>query len=115
MKARLALERVYRSCMDDDYTSNEIVQGGLREDKPAVQKAYNTVWRDGLWLKLWDMGVKGKMWRVVKGMYEASKSAVLLDGEKSNMFNIEQGVAQGCSLSLILFSVFINDLLKEVE
>ena len=40
---------------------------------------------------------------------------VLLDGEKSEGFNVEQGVAQGCSLSPILFSVFINDLLKEVE
>ena len=48
-------------------------------------------------------------------MYEASRTAVLLDGEKSNMFSVEQGVAQGCSLSPILFSVFINDLLKEVE
>ena len=36
------------------------------------------MWRDGLWLKLWDMGVEEKMWRVVKGMYEASKSAALL-------------------------------------
>ena len=77
-----------------------------------MQKAYDTVWRDGLWLKLWDMG---EMWSVVKGMYEVSRSAVLLDGEKSNVFNVEQGVAQGCSLSPILFSVFINDLLKEVE
>ena len=61
------------------------------------------------------MGVKGKMWRVIKKMYEESRSMVLLDGERSEGFNIEQGVAQGCSLSPILFSVFINDLLKEVE
>ena len=45
----------------------------------------------------------------------SSKSTVLLEGEKSDTFKIEQGVAQGCNLSPILFSVFINDLLKEVE
>ena len=78
-------------------------------------KAYDTVWRDGLWLKLWDMGVRGRMWRVIKTMYEASRSAVFLEGEKSKTFSLEQGVAQGCSLSPILFSVFINDLLVEVQ
>ena len=82
-----------------------------------IQKAYDTVWHDGLWYKLWDMGVKGRMWHVIKKMYNnmSSGSAVLLEGEKSDSFNVEQGVAQGCSLSPILFSVFINDLLKEVE
>ena len=44
------------------------------------------------------MGVKGRMWRVIK-MCEASRSTVLLEGEKSAMFSVEQGVAQGCSLS----------------
>ena len=48
-------------------------------------------------------------------MYESSKSAVVLEGEKSDTFAIEQGVAQGCSLSPLLFSVFINDLLKEEQ
>ena len=61
------------------------------------------------------MGVRGKVWRVIKQMYEFSRSAVLLEGEKSDTFSLEQGVAQGCSLSPILFSVFINDLLIEVE
>ena len=72
-----------------------------------VQKAYDTVWRNGLWLKLWEHGVQGNMWRVIKGMYESSRSAVLLEGEKSEVFNVEQGVARGCSLSPILFSVFM--------
>ena len=81
--------RVNRSCMDNVYTLNEIVQGWFREDKGTyaffldVQKAYDTVWRDGLWLKLSDMGVEGRMWRVIKKMYEASRSTALLEGEKS--------------------------------
>ena len=55
------------------------------------------------------------MWHVIKKTYESSRSTGLLEGEKSAMFRVEQGVAQGCSLSTILFSVFINDLLKDVE
>ena len=37
---------------------------------------------------------------------------MLLEGEKSTTFTLEQGVAQGCSLSPI---VFIDDFLREVE
>ena len=59
--------------------------------------------------------MKGKMWRVIKTMYTSSRSAVLLEGEKSSTFRVKQGVAQGCSLSPILFSVFISDLLDEID
>ena len=75
--------------MDNVYTLTEIVQGRFREDKDMyslfvdVQKAYDTVWRGILWLKLWDMGVKGRMWRVIKKMYEASRSTVFRRGEVS--------------------------------
>ena len=69
---------VNRSCMDNVFMLSELVQ---------------------------DLGVKGRMWRVIKKMYDVSRSAVLLEGEKSTMFTLEQGVAQGCSLSPILFSV----------
>ena len=91
---------------------SELVQGRLREGKKTyaffldVQKAYDTVWRNGLWVKLWELGVRGKLWRVIK----VYSSAVLLDGECSEAFDVQQGVAQGCSLSPILFSVFINGL-----
>ena len=110
-----------RSCIDNVFTLNEIVQGRLRENKVTyaffldIQKAFDTVWHQGLWYRLWELGVRGRMWRVIKRMYQVTKSSVLLDGEISNQFDISQGVAQGCSLSPILFSVFINDLLNEVE
>ena len=42
------------------------------------KKAYDTVWRNGLWVKMWELGVRGKMWRVIKEMYSVSRSAVLL-------------------------------------
>ena len=62
------------------------------------------------------MGVKGRMWCVIKKMYESSKSAVLLEGDKLDTFKIEQAWPRVVySLSPILFSVFINDLLTEVE
>ena len=46
--------RIDRSCMDNVYTLNEIVQGRLREDKKTydIQKPYDSVWHDGLWYKL---------------------------------------------------------------
>ena len=69
------------------------------------------MWHDGLWYKLWDMGVKGRMWRVIKKMYESSKKCDTFRGREIRYVY----KAQGCSLSPILFSVFVNDLLKEVE
>ena len=66
-----------------------------------MQKAYDTVW--------------GRMWHVIKKMYEVSRSAVLLKGVRSATFSLEQGVAEGCSLSPILFSVLMDGLLREVE
>ena len=67
------------------YTLNELVQGRMEEGKRMfaffldVQKAYDTVWRNGLWLKLWEHGVQGKTWRVIK---RSLLGVLLLEGEK---------------------------------
>ena len=40
---------------------------------------------------------------------------MLLEGEMSATFSLEQVVVQGCCRSPILFSVFVDGLLREVE
>ena len=59
---------VGRNCMDNAYVLNDVVQSRLKEGK-VILFAYDTVWRDGLWLKLWEMGIK-------LGLYKAFSKEV---------------------------------------
>ena len=79
-----------------------------------LRKAYDRVWRNGLWKRLWDEGIRGKMWRVCKKLYENTQSCVQVGNERTDFFDVEVGVRQGCGLSPILFSIFINTLAKEI-
>ena len=74
------------------------------------QKAFDTVWRAGLWLKLINEGVTGRFLDVIKDMYVKSKSCVLVNNKKSENFGSFAGVRQGEILSPLLFAFYINDL-----
>ena len=41
-----------------------------------VKKVHDTVSRDGLWFKMWEMGIKGKLWRVVRPLYINKRSCI---------------------------------------
>lgn len=73
-------------------------------------KAFDSVWRIGLWRKLLANGVNGKDLNVIQGLYTGSKSKVLLNGFVSNGFGCHVGVRQGENLSPLLFSLYLNDL-----
>jgi hypothetical protein len=80
-----------------------------------MQKAYDRVWRNGLWKRMWDEGVRGKIWRVIKNMYSVVQSSVLVGVEKTDTFDLHTGVRQGCVMSPVLFSFFINGLAREIN
>ena len=71
--------------------------------------------RDGLWAALWQRGVRGKMWRVIRAYYGHIQSRVHVNGEVSEWFEIETGVRQGCVLSPILFDFFFDGLVRELK
>ena len=69
--------RKERGCVDHASTVGRIIQGRKRAGKPTycffldVQKAYDTVRRNGLWKQLSKYRIKWKMWRVLKKMTES--------------------------------------------
>jgi hypothetical protein len=80
-----------------------------------IQKAYDRVWREGLWTKLYDYGIRGKLWRIIKNIYANVESCVVVDEERTEFFKILIGLRQGCILSPLLFDLFINDLVDEIR
>ena len=80
-----------------------------------VSKAYDTVWTDGLFFRLYEMGINGKMWRLMYRAYNDFKSKVRIEDKASNWFPMLCGIHQGGFLSLTKYVTFINGLLDELE
>ena len=76
-----------RTCVHHVHTLGKMIQS--RKDAGLttycvfldVQKAYDTVWRNQMWKKMLKIGIRGKMWRIMKKMTECPRSAVMLNGE----------------------------------
>ena len=62
-----------------------------------------------------ELGVKGKMWRMIREMYSDVKSRCFVGEATTDWFDVDVGVRQGCVLSPILFNMFINGLAEEVK
>ncbi len=73
-------------------------------------KAFDSIWRTGLWLKLTRCNISGKVLTVLQNLYKDIKSCVYLNGSRSDFFGCMSGVRQGENLSPFLFSIFVNDM-----
>ncbi len=71
-----------------------------------AQKAFDTVWHNGLLVKLSDYGINGDLWLLILYWYRHLSSRVRWKGVLSRPFNILQRVKQGALLSPI-FTAFI--------
>ncbi len=73
-------------------------------------KAFDYIVRENMWYKLLQLGIRGKIFNVVKSMYENIKSRVKFNNCLSEEFSCELGVRQDECLSPFLFAMYVNDL-----
>ena len=81
---------------------------------PSDQDYHNYSY-NGLFQKLHDMGVRGRIWRLLYRGYQDFRCCVRVEGEMSDWYTMSCGIHQGGYLSLTKYIAFINDLLVQLE
>ena len=114
--------------MDQLFTLHNILNLRKLEGKGTVicfidlVKAYDTVWRKGLLVKMARMGVTGKIWKMIDSIFQDfhrkmhHSTSPKDDLASAKVFNIKDfGLPQGAPESCSLFNIFIDDLPKILE
>jgi hypothetical protein len=136
---RVLLNRLSTSLEDQNKLPEE--QAGFRKDRCTLEQAFilreildsrksqkatyacfidltnavGSTWQDGMWYQLRATGVKGKLYRSIRSLYNQCKSAILTPFGLTDWFTSDLGTRQGAVLSPLLFSLLVNplaDLLK---
>ena len=77
-------------------------------------KAFDTVWRKGLIVKIESYGVQGKMLDVIKSLYNDTTAQIKVSDQLSAPFEISLGVKQGDPPSPFFFNIYMNDLCTNI-
>ena len=80
-----------------------------------VHKAFDTVWHEGLLVKMFNKGIKGHLWHVINNRYFASSSSALWNSQQSHPFDIKPGGAPIARRypSNFLYCLFVDKPLTE--
>ena len=80
-----------------------------------ARKAYDTVWREQAYVRIYDSGVKGKLWRHLQAMHTNLTRKVLHPLGFTEKYKVDRGVAQGAVESPWVYSNFIDALAGELK
>ena len=113
--------RQLRSTTNALLNLTQSISAGFNEDKFTLavfidfEKAYDSVWREGLMVKLHRFGITGKMWIWIHNFLEERYARCLVNKNTGDWFNTSIGLPQGAVISPILFNLYVKDLFEEVH
>ena len=109
------------SCQDAIFASLEAIRSTLRDGHSAylslydLEKAFDSIEHAILLRSLFQAGVNGRSWRLIRAWYENLTAVVRSGPTMSSPIHILRGVQQGSVLSPIFFLVIMDDLLHQLS
>lgn len=74
-----------------------------------IEKAFDTIWHDGLLHKLMSFGFPLVLIKIVQSFLKNRFYYVQLFDSKSSFYNVPAGLPQGSALSPLIHNIYISD------
>ena len=108
-----------QSTLDQILCLSQSISDGFNKPRPGswtilstidFSKAFDSVWHPALYHKLISAGLPPRFARWTRLFLSDRHACVVFQNHRSRSFRVRRSVPQGSVLSLVLFSLFINDL-----
>ena len=106
--------RKNRSCVDQIYTLRSIIHNFTEYNLPLYinfvdfKSAFDCINREFIWKALDHYGLPSKYIRIVQAFFDGTASAVRVNGELTDWFNVGSGTGQGDIQGPPMFNVVLN-------
>lgn len=110
-----------RSVQDHIFSLKQIIIRTLEYNKKAffafidLEKAFDKVPREKVWISLEKRGVNSKLQRAIKVIYKNTRNYVISNNERSEEFKTREGLRQGGVLSPVLFTIFMDEIIRKCQ
>ena len=100
-----------RGCLDQIFAVKQVIEKMIEKDKVLfmvfidLEKAYDNVCREKLWRTLFDYGIRGRLLRSIKALYEGGRARVKVEGWSRSGLGCakEQGKDVHCHHGFVMF------------